>query len=308
MQTSYDFGHELLDSLYDLLQSQHHDRGMDKLMFGLLRLRNQFHKTEWEDFYLNSCRRHPLNEIVQQSPFTSRAFQKPRGYAGDAIMMDYIYHRKHAGNGLTEDGRKVYDWEYSTPGCASVRERRDIAAQYVDRVCAEKKNARILSVACGHLREARQSAALAEGRVGEFWALDQDINSLEVVESEEYAHQVKTARESVKSILKGKVNFTGFDLIYSLGLYDYLSRPIAQRLTTMLFRMLAPGGKLLLVNFAPNLQNIGYMEAYMDWHLIYRDEVEIEQLAEKIPPEQTSNIRTFRDSYKNFVFLELARR
>lgn len=308
MHASYDFGHELLDHVYDLLKSKNHNRGMDKLMFGLLKLRNGFHDTEWEDFYLNSCRRHPLNEIVQQSPFTQRASRKPRGYAGDAVMMDYIYHPSHAGTDLTEDGRMVYEWEFNTPGCASVRERRDIATEYIDKVCAEKANARILSIACGHLREAMKSKALAEGRVGEYIGLDQDVKSLEVIESGLHARKVKPVQDSIKSILKGKRLFEEVDLIYSLGLYDYLSQPIAQRLTTMLFRMLAPGGRLLIVNFAPNLQNIGYMEAFMDWHLIYRDEADIEDLAGKIPEEELASAATFRDSHKNFVFLEVRRK
>lgn len=33
-------------------------------------------------------RAHRLGAIVQQDPFTRRAASKPRGYAGDAVMMD----------------------------------------------------------------------------------------------------------------------------------------------------------------------------------------------------------------------------
>jgi hypothetical protein len=38
-----------------------------------------------------AARGHRLFEIVQQDPYTRRAFQKPRGYAGDAVMLDYVY-------------------------------------------------------------------------------------------------------------------------------------------------------------------------------------------------------------------------
>ena len=40
---------------------------------------------------LQWCRGHLLQELVQQDAFTARAASKPRGYAGDAVMMDFIY-------------------------------------------------------------------------------------------------------------------------------------------------------------------------------------------------------------------------
>lgn len=37
------------------------------------------------------CLSHFLRGLLHQDPFTYRAFSKPRGYAGDAVMTDYIY-------------------------------------------------------------------------------------------------------------------------------------------------------------------------------------------------------------------------
>jgi hypothetical protein len=34
---------------------------------------------------------HPVGRFLYEDPLTRRAFAKPRGYAGDAVMMDYIY-------------------------------------------------------------------------------------------------------------------------------------------------------------------------------------------------------------------------
>ena len=41
--------------------------------------------------YAGACLNHPIRDLLHQDPFTYRAFAKPRGYAGDAVMMDYIY-------------------------------------------------------------------------------------------------------------------------------------------------------------------------------------------------------------------------
>ena len=41
--------------------------------------------------YAQFCLSHPVCRLLYEDPFTHRAFAKPRGYAGDAVMMDYIY-------------------------------------------------------------------------------------------------------------------------------------------------------------------------------------------------------------------------
>src|SRR5215471_14831280 len=41
--------------------------------------------------FRDACQTHPLHRMALEDPFTERAFSKPRGYAGDAVMLDYIY-------------------------------------------------------------------------------------------------------------------------------------------------------------------------------------------------------------------------
>jgi hypothetical protein len=50
------------------------------------------------------------------------------------------------------------------------------------------------------------------------------------------------------------------------------------------------------------------MEAYMNWRLIYRDEFMVEQFAQEVPEEDIADLRLFRDSHKNLVFLEIQRK
>ena len=46
-------------------------------------------EAEWAD-YAQLCLRHPLRALLHQDPFTYRAFSKPRGYSGDAVLLDLV--------------------------------------------------------------------------------------------------------------------------------------------------------------------------------------------------------------------------
>jgi cyclopropane fatty-acyl-phospholipid synthase-like methyltransferase len=63
-----------------------------------------------------------------------------------------------------------------------------------------------------------------------------------------------------------------YDLIFSLGLFDYLDERIAQRLVTALRRSLKKDGCLFIANFGEKYQNPSFyfLEWVGEWQLIYR--------------------------------------
>ena len=71
--------------------------------------------------------------------------------------------------------------------------------------------------------------------------------------------------------------------------------------------MLRPGGKVWIANFVENLWSAGYMEAVMDWWLIYRSEDRMNSLADRIDGKKIASWRTFREPESNVVFLEVTR-
>jgi len=119
---------------------------------------------------------------------------------------------------------------------------------------------------------------------------------------------VETSACDAQTLLrKGIAGLGSFDFIYSLGLYDYLSDAAARRLLATAVDMLNPGGKVWIANFVEDLWSAGYMEAVMDWWLIYRSEDKINSLACRIDPGKIAARRTFREPESNVVFLELTR-
>jgi hypothetical protein len=305
----------VLDVARQMLGEGRIEEAVNGLVAGTRRLRDLMAPDDWSRFARDECRSHPTTGLIQQSPYTKRAFEKPRGYPGDAEILDFAYGCARLPEGTTELGARIYEFELQTSGSKSARARRDLLAATVDDIANQRHMPRVLSIACGHLREAQFSQAVSDGKVGEYVAFDQDPLSLAVVDRQHrYGDQehrygcVKTIEGSVRSLLARRIKFSGFDFVYAAGLYDYLSEPVAAKLTALMFSMLAPGGRLLVANFAPEWECIGYLEAFMDWHLIYRNEAEMVELARAIPDQEVSSLTTFRDPYQNLVFLEVHRR
>jgi extracellular factor (EF) 3-hydroxypalmitic acid methyl ester biosynthesis protein len=298
----------LLDTAYAKLQSSPAVEALEDVFIGLNEMRCAAGPDWWVQFSEIDSLTHAIKNIFHQDPFTLRSFEKPRGYAGDAVMLDYIYGQRPAPPGTSEVGRRIFDFTTNAPASQSVRNRRDLLAQYIDQAAQEHLDPRILAIACGHLREADQSRAMQDRRLHHFHAFDQDTDSLAVVEETYPDRGIKTIQGSVKGILSGKAVFKEMDLVYAAGLYDYLTERVAIRLTRQMFEMLAPGGRLLIANFAPTLRDIGYMETYMGWKLIYRTLEQMNNLLEDIQPEAISGTRVFEDSFGNIVYLEIVRK
>ena len=157
------------------------------------------------------------------------------------------------------------------------------------------------------MREAQKSQAVQSNLVGKFFALDQDPLSLNIINRDLEGYPIETIQSSVTALVRKKLIFENLDFVYAAGLYDYLSQPFATRLTKVMFDMLRSGGRLLVANFVPDHREIGYMETFMQWYLIYRTESELEAVADEIPSEEIAYRRTFFEENGNIVFLELVK-
>jgi extracellular factor (EF) 3-hydroxypalmitic acid methyl ester biosynthesis protein len=282
--------------------------GMHLLVTGLNHLRQNANVSDWNQFTKEACLVHPIASLLHQDPFTHHSYSKPRGYAGDAELLDYIYGLRSIPNDTTPLGKKIFQFTSKAPAPRSVCARRDLLRVLINEVAGQPSPASILSVACGHLRELEDCASFMQGHVNEFLAFDQDDESLQVVQATKPVGVTKIVQGSVRSLLTGQLQFNNLDFVYAAGLYDYLTQPVARRLTQLMFEMLNPGGRLLVANFAPSLIDIGYMETFMQWKLIYRTPDEMAQLSEDIPYIDIATSRQFWDEHNNITFLEITKR
>lgn len=277
---------------------------MDDLFLALREHRLQCTPDEWSTL-VNCCRRHAICGLTHQDPFTFRAFSKPRGYPGDAVLMDYIYgcEEHWSPPPATPLGSSIFEFTTRAPASEGVRARRGFVADLIDNLSANHRGLRILSVACGHLREANISSAVRRRRIDRFVALDSDATSLSEVRQCYGKFGIETTQARVGRLIDTRLDLGPFDLIYSLGLFDYLAQRLGQRIISRLFDMLRPGGQLLVANFLPGIRDVGYMEAFMDWNLVYRTRQEMIDLTDEIAQKKIKHIQLFAEENQNIVFL-----
>ncbi len=278
---------------------------MGELCALLCDLRGSSTETEWSAVKA-TCRSHPLFEVIQEDPLSRRIYEKPRGYAGDARMMDLIYKSEHPKE-INDIGHCVYDFITARPCARGARARKMMLSELLHETIEGCDSPEILSVACGHMRETQLLSSNRLNRAGRIVAFDQDEASLaEVSRSMSDCEVLSLVPGSIRRLIAGRHDLGTFDLIYSLGLYDYLEQPIAQQLTRVLFDALKPGGRLVIANFLP-IEASGFMEAFLEWNLIYRTQREIMDMAAGLDEEAISSKRYSEDHTKTIGFIELSK-
>jgi extracellular factor (EF) 3-hydroxypalmitic acid methyl ester biosynthesis protein len=170
----------LLDRTEEILQENPADseavgQAVHGLFSGLFTARANSTSDEWQDC-IKRCREHRVLDLIHEDPFTFRAFRKPRGYAGDAELLDLIYGPEEHWPlpEASPRGMNIYRYTSAAPAAEGVRARRGFIADLIDRISTNEPGKHILAVAAGHLREACLTSAVRRRRIGRFVALDSD--------------------------------------------------------------------------------------------------------------------------------------
>ncbi|TIW96820.1 MAG: class I SAM-dependent methyltransferase, partial [Mesorhizobium sp.] len=195
-----------------------------RLLSYLNALRSKVHPDVWHAL-IPLAQNHPILKYFLEDPLTHWSFTKPRGYSGDAQLLDYIYCDPHVAESVanaSEIGKALYSHTQNVPSCVAARERRDLLTRYVDEIAAKNgPETEVLAIAAGHLREANRSVALAESRLKRWVALDQDPQSVGLIARDFQGTAIEAVDGSVRTVLTRGHKLGKFDFIYASGLYDY---------------------------------------------------------------------------------------
>jgi len=214
-------------------------------------------------------------------------FKKPFGYSGDFKIIEDIYHNKPCTTGFD----RLWDNRFlELDASKSTRERKEDFKQILkDFLSKSKKNcSRIMNLASGSARELKE--------LSETDAKDLLLNvTIDCCDFEnkalEYAAQLLKESKNINFLQKNVIRLAlateiteeipyKYDLIYSMGLFDYLEERIAIKLISNLKKILKQNGTIIITNYTAKENNTSayLMEWLVEWGLIYRTAEEFKSL------------------------------
>jgi hypothetical protein len=225
-----------------------------------------------------------LTPELRMGAIWDRSFAKPLGYPGDFEIMNQVYDWRRVGNTAYE--MLLHRIGLDVAEC--IKTRMEVVCGHIRDTSRRElgRPARILSLGSGPAREVELFLANAGTQSGraEFTLIDQEQMALRYAHEKTYSHALKSqGRYSVRAL---NISFTDIlrgisamnslpqqDMIYSVGLLDYLTDRRATGIVRRLHDMLAPGGLLIVGNMNETpLSNLWPMEFITDWTLYYRNE------------------------------------
>jgi extracellular factor (EF) 3-hydroxypalmitic acid methyl ester biosynthesis protein len=258
-----------------------------------------------------------LHPLLLRAPFVYRTFAKPLGYAGDYEMV----------NQLLADPRQGPNTYFQIVNSLFLkcivaeahRNRIDILVDYLNRAAElaerEGRQVNVLNVGCGPAVEIQRfiEAHPDPSRLS-FTLVDFSEETLEYtrgcIENAARTHgktvKVQFVHESVHDLLKRAVRPDAlpvqerFDFVYCAGLFDYLSDKVCARLLQYFVLRSREGGQILVTNVHASNPERNGMEHLLEWHLIYRDERQLESVL----PQQRADTKLYTDATGVNLFAE----
>ena len=186
-----------------------------------------------------------------QSYLMERSKTKPKGYPGDYIMLLSMYDREPKSSGLGGylDVHFIEcELAYAVRG--RMRAAKEFLAQELSRRTGKVS---VLDIACGPCREYVGGIDYPSTVQPEFMVVDSDQETLDYVEQNvsgiDGAPELKCIRHNALRVGSAKRNIQAFgrpDVIYSVGLFDYIPNRLLIPMLRGLRETLAEGGVLFL--------------------------------------------------------------
>lgn len=225
-----------------------------------------------------------------------RSYEKPLGYPGDFQIMRMVYDWER--RGATTYDQLLHRIGLDVAECISTRMvmmRNEIANTVLAKKNTAEPVARITSLGCGPAREVFDYLSLRDLPASvQFTLIDQDHDALALAYEQTYPEVVRLRGAATVTCLHAAFNqlldtkqlfahLSRQDLIYSVGLIDYLKERRAKAWIKALFGFVAPGGRLIVSNMRKTeLSNLWPMEFICDWSVIYRTEADMQALVEDL--------------------------
>ncbi|MEW5705055.1 MAG: class I SAM-dependent methyltransferase [Pseudomonadota bacterium] len=228
-----------------------------------------------------------------EGPIWKRSYEKPLGYPGDYEVMNYVYAWRR--QGATAFGKLLH--RVGLDGMECIANRMVMMQQTIAEVVARKTGpVHITNLACGPAQEVVNYLKLAHlPNPVHLTLIDQDQRALAQAYERTYPETLRLAGQASVNclhvafvqLMKGEKILEKIppqDLIYAIGLVDYLSARQASTLLKSLYQQLAPGGCLVIGNVKKGRHGLLWPAEFLcDWSLVYRTEADLADLARDLP-------------------------
>ncbi|SLN13487.1 class I SAM-dependent methyltransferase [Oceanibacterium hippocampi] len=242
---------------------------------------------------------HVLTPELNLGAIWNRSYTKPLGYPGDFQVMNYVYSRRPEGETATARLYHKLGLEIGEfVATRMIMMQRTIGAA-IARGRPDGGPVRIASLGCGPAQEAANYLRLKElPNPVDLTLIDQDHDALghayEAIYPQVMRHGNRAAvhclHASFSELLTAGRLFRKIppqDLIYSVGLVDYLSQKRACKLVAALYEHLTPGGTIVIGNMKDGPEAVEWpLEFVADWSLIYRTEDDMRDMARLVEPAE----------------------
>jgi extracellular factor (EF) 3-hydroxypalmitic acid methyl ester biosynthesis protein len=267
---------------------------IDSLLTSVDRLIKDFSEEE-HAIHKSYFQQHVLY-LLLLSPFIHRVYTKPLGYAGDYEMMKMIYRNNYEGASLYAKFMNKYTC-YIPPAQAN-RNRipylLKAISSTVSGVTQYQSNANIMSVGCGPAIEVQEFIRQQNKNTDRchFTLVDYEPEVLfycqekvlelkaELKASPAVNYLNKSVRELIKEAPVLKKKLPKQDLIYSSGLFEYLTDSTCARLIEIMMGFLNEKGRLIIGNYGPANKYRCYMEYGGEWYCLHRSKRDMTKLAD----------------------------
>ena len=193
------------------------------------------------------------NPILSKSHCIHRVRTWPQGYQGDYKTLESIYRNTPLSEGI---GYYLDLCCLDFPLGAAVRNRIEKLEGILKDELQSRTSPSVLNIACGSCREVFELATEIEQSGARFTCIDLDNDALAFAAnrlsytniSPVTSDQVILRKYNAVRMFDHEMNMNEFgmqDIIYSVGLFDYLPTDFLINLLGALYKMIKPGGKLI---------------------------------------------------------------
>lgn len=224
--------------------------------------------------------RETVKDLIFCGEVSKRSFERPRGYPGDFVTIEMFYENKGSPNGFgAYCDRYLLNQDY----VQAVRDRKDYMKKKLNDFLssAQNKEIKILNIASGSCREIRElPKSVVDLKQIECNLLDQDKDSLNFASQEiEKIHPSAKVNQIVVNVLdfarypkKYQNKFGEMDLIYCIGLADYIPDDWLSGMTTTAISILKPNGSLYIAHKNVIRHKSVSSDWLCNWTFLPRDE------------------------------------